>query len=309
MADNINDDTLDNPTTPQSENLSNDNIPANETDIIIPKQETENMEVHKHPHHVTHKKKGGEYLLEFLMIFIAVTLGFIAENMRETISDKAKEKEYVISIKKDLIADKASLNIWIPKLFEKISGYDTLISLLQNPGYTTRGSELYYYARFSTRSSVFSANNNTITELKNSGNFRLIRDKDVINALINFQRTIDNYLNLSTVDHKEAELLYPSLGNLFDASVFNTMIKADTTSNNFSADSVTSTIVMEKNFSKPIGNPQLRNHNKDNINLYIFYLHERKSSFIGEIRLLFQQKKNATDLIQLINKEYHIAND
>ncbi len=28
----------------------------------------ENMEVHKHPHHVTHKKKWGEYLLEFYMI-------------------------------------------------------------------------------------------------------------------------------------------------------------------------------------------------------------------------------------------------
>ena len=31
------------------------------------KLQTEEMEVHKHPHHVTHKKKLGEYLLEFLM--------------------------------------------------------------------------------------------------------------------------------------------------------------------------------------------------------------------------------------------------
>ena len=28
------------------------------------------MEVHKHPHHVTHKKKWGEYLLEFLCVFL-----------------------------------------------------------------------------------------------------------------------------------------------------------------------------------------------------------------------------------------------
>jgi len=26
------------------------------------------MEVHKHPHHVTHKKKWGEYLLEFSLL-------------------------------------------------------------------------------------------------------------------------------------------------------------------------------------------------------------------------------------------------
>jgi len=39
------------------------------------------MEVHKHPHNVTHKKKWGEYFLEFLMLFLAVFLGFVAENM------------------------------------------------------------------------------------------------------------------------------------------------------------------------------------------------------------------------------------
>jgi hypothetical protein len=35
---------------------------------------------------------------------------------------------------------------------------------------------------------------------------------------------------------------------------------------------------------KPRGNPQLRQHNEDDINQLIFYLHERKSSFVGEIR-------------------------
>jgi len=53
-----------------------------ESEIIDPKSETENMEVHKHPHHVTHKKKWTEYLLEFFMLFLAVFLGFVAENIR-----------------------------------------------------------------------------------------------------------------------------------------------------------------------------------------------------------------------------------
>ena len=44
------------------------------------------MEVHKHPHHVTHKKKWVEYVLEFVMLFFAVFLGFIAENIREDLS-------------------------------------------------------------------------------------------------------------------------------------------------------------------------------------------------------------------------------
>jgi len=46
------------------------------------------MEVHHHPH--VEKKGFKEYFLEFLMIFLVVTLGFIAENIREEVSNKAK---------------------------------------------------------------------------------------------------------------------------------------------------------------------------------------------------------------------------
>jgi hypothetical protein len=36
-----------------------------------------------------------EYFPEFLMIFLAVTMGFFAESYREHLSDKTKEKEYM----------------------------------------------------------------------------------------------------------------------------------------------------------------------------------------------------------------------
>jgi hypothetical protein len=43
------------------------------------------MEVHHHPH--VEKKNFKEYFLEFLMIFLAVTMAFIGENMRELLCD------------------------------------------------------------------------------------------------------------------------------------------------------------------------------------------------------------------------------
>jgi hypothetical protein len=45
------------------------------------------MEVHHHPDLHHRRKKFKEYLLEFVMIFLAVTMGFIAENVREGIGD------------------------------------------------------------------------------------------------------------------------------------------------------------------------------------------------------------------------------
>jgi len=65
MVDNTDEEHLDNPANTQSENLSDKIPPTKDTETITQNQETENMEVHKHPHHLTHKKKWGEYLLEF----------------------------------------------------------------------------------------------------------------------------------------------------------------------------------------------------------------------------------------------------
>ena len=53
------------------------------------------MEVHHHPN--VEKKNFREYLLEFIMIFLAVTLGFFAENLREGISDSTHANKYVQS--------------------------------------------------------------------------------------------------------------------------------------------------------------------------------------------------------------------
>jgi hypothetical protein len=55
------------------------------------------MEVHHHSG-MHHKKKNfKEYFLEFLMIFLAVTLGFFAENLRESQVQKDTTGKYVES--------------------------------------------------------------------------------------------------------------------------------------------------------------------------------------------------------------------
>ena len=65
------------------------------------------MEVHHHPK--VEKKNFKEYLLEGLMIFIAVTIGFFAEKIRENISDREKEKDLMQSLIIDLKEDSATI--------------------------------------------------------------------------------------------------------------------------------------------------------------------------------------------------------
>src|SRR4051812_22246805 len=88
------------------------------------------MEVH-HAH--SHgKKQFKEYLLEFFMLFFAVTLGFLAENFREHLYEQRKEKEYIVSYVNDLKKDTASIRLVTKHLFKNIHEQDSLIWLLQH---------------------------------------------------------------------------------------------------------------------------------------------------------------------------------
>jgi hypothetical protein len=50
------------------------------------------MEVHHHSHHES--KKWTNYLWEFLMLFLAVFCGFLAENQREHNVETHRAREY-----------------------------------------------------------------------------------------------------------------------------------------------------------------------------------------------------------------------
>src|SRR5438552_3677787 len=111
MAENTEEESIDRPPNTQSENSSEEIIPTNDTETINPNQETENMEVHHHPDLHHRSKKWKEYFLEFLMIFLAVTLGFIAENFRENIVNREKEKHYIENVIADLKTDTANITL------------------------------------------------------------------------------------------------------------------------------------------------------------------------------------------------------
>ena len=63
------------------------------------------MEVHHHPQLHHNSKPWKEYLLEYLMIVLAVITGFFAESLREHMSTKEKEKRYVNNYMEDLKKD------------------------------------------------------------------------------------------------------------------------------------------------------------------------------------------------------------
>ncbi len=94
---------------------------------------TENMEVHHHPDLHHEKKPWKEYLLEGLMIFFAVFMGFIAENIRESIDNNEHARQLTSQLVRDLKTDTMELtNVNIEER-QILKANDSLFNLLQQP--------------------------------------------------------------------------------------------------------------------------------------------------------------------------------
>ena len=266
--------------------------PAEETVTITQNQETENMEVHKHPHHVTHKKEWSEYLLEFFMLFLAVFLGFVAENIREHQVEKDRELEFIKSLTTDLRDDIKSLDSTIAFERVAISRLDTLIYLLNNPTLAKQnGDQLYYVARVGPRAYFFVNNSRTFDQLKNSGGFRLIRNAEASNNIM------DYYNHLGPV-----RLLEGNYNHEFDdykrvaAKVFNSGILRTQEGEN-------SEILRSNN------NPQLITYDTNMLNEVGFHTLQMNGSRRSKIVMLQNLKKTAEDLKSYLQKEYHLENE
>src|SRR5579871_4660422 len=109
------------------------------------------MEVHHHPDLHHRPKKWKKYLLEFLMIFLAVTLGFFAENIRESLVEQNKEKQFILSMIEDLKSDTIIFRQNIDNWYGNTIQIDTLVALLTNADIKNKSGRIYNLERVATR--------------------------------------------------------------------------------------------------------------------------------------------------------------
>src|SRR5215510_7831554 len=99
------------------------------------------MEVHQHIH--TPRKKFTHYLWEFLMLFLAVFCGFLAENFREQFMDHRREIQYMKSMLADLDSDTTQLGIQEGELINRLNSCDSVAYFLKSENIKNAGSEIY----------------------------------------------------------------------------------------------------------------------------------------------------------------------
>ena len=161
------------------------------------------METH-HPHHVTHKKKWTEYLLEFFMLFLAVFLGFLAEYQLEHKIEREKEIHTIKSLVQCLITDTVQLKSVVASVKSNINRLDNF-SKLKNADLSKENNKLKFLSESIpgfTLDPFFKTNDGALQQLKTSGMFRLVHKQNIIDSILQY-----DLINKSTV-YQEADYYY-----------------------------------------------------------------------------------------------------
>ena len=170
-------------------------------------RKSEVMEVHHHAQ-LHQPKKWTGYFLEFLMIFLAVTMGFFAENIRESITNNKKERHYLQSLTEDIKSDTAQLVRYIQFKKRVIGFCDSLAFIISHTTVFKNSNAFYNYSREMARYVRYYPADRTIEQLKNAGNMQLIGSWQLSNAIADyysktkFMEEVDQELNDETTRYR-----------------------------------------------------------------------------------------------------------
>ncbi len=251
------------------------------------------MEVHHHAHDPAaphHKKNWKSYFWEFLMLFLAVFCGFLAEYQLEHKIERDREIQYIESLIQNLKADTSNLTRTIKRNYQKEAAWASLLRLatkdLSNPELEKQFYSDFFKGAFGP---LFRPTDATVIQLKNAGNLRLIRKKEVVDSILSY----DSQNRLIT-DHNES--FSKQNDKVWDEAfpIIQTWIFADSLYVDFENREILS------NDLPALNNNKLQNQIFfGNLTRCILYTKVNRS-------YLIRQKAKAESLIDFLQSKYHI---
>ena len=184
MSDNTHEERLDNPEKTQSENPPYEINPTKDIETD-PNRKLENMEVHHHPN--VDKKRFKEYFLEFLMIFLAVTMGFFAENIREYFSNNERVTQLSEQLVQELKKDTAGLNETIAYQTNLQKNADSVFKILRKPSDVIDSKKLEHLIEKCFRVTTFTSSSGALTSIKNQLNLKQFSGSEISNYITDYE--------------------------------------------------------------------------------------------------------------------------
>ncbi|MEO7292572.1 MAG: hypothetical protein ABIW34_05690 [Ginsengibacter sp.] len=246
------------------------------------------MESHQ-VHSPAKEKHFKHYLFEFFMLFIAITLGFFVENIREHMVEKSREKEYVISMIADMKNDIKQLDSLNDRRKLKQQMIDSILFILDQPDPNIFGNQLYYFARWLPRPIRIITSDGTMQQLKNAGNLRLLQSKKSVDAIMEYDQLVRFNVNVEEREEILIQQFYPSLKKIFDPRIFEKMVSG-------------------MRISRPEGNPRLLHADKESLNEFYSHVHFLKN--VNSYSFEYEEKRMrmAKRVLNVLKQEYNLNN-
>ena len=160
------------------------------------------MEVHHHSH--TARKKWTHYFWEFLMLFLAVFCGFLAEYQLEHKIERERGKQYIESFYEDLKKDTTRLayliNFETHKIASLIKLHECYDSILKDQ----QPVSLIEIIKNSLSNNPFLMDGRTLRQLTNAGGFRLLQREDA-DSIINYEKNGNNFEDYQSTLYQQAQ--------------------------------------------------------------------------------------------------------
>jgi hypothetical protein len=223
------------------------------------------------------------------MLFLAVFCGFLAEYQLEHVIENKREKQYIVSLVRDVEMDIESLKQSSAARKKYINYYDSLVLLLKQNNKNSM-NDIYYYARFLLRMTEFNYHDRTIEQMKNSGSLRLIKSKQAADSITIY----DNEIIHRMLYQQEIELKFRNdilanlIGKIFNGHVWNEMVNDGS------------------EISRPADFPDFITDNSTLINDFIVQVVTLKTAYRVTNSIIERTIKKAENLIVHLKKEYHL---
>ena len=261
------------------------------------------MEVHHHSHK---PKKWKEYLTEFFMLFLAVSMGFIAENLREKHIEDERSEELMHAFVNDVKENQKQLDSLIINNQRLSRYYD---SMAFDNGFGRRQVDLLKLAENLDLKMYRFINKKTIFEqMKSSGALRYIQDKEILKSMLRYEENAD-YAEIRSMDNetdhynnKFRTILDEILPLSFYKYISDSNLKKYT-----KMDSIVSPRRFENNkiygaeIKKDLENTKFT---KEQINRMAKAWHFRRERLVFGLRYQIQLNQQGRELLELIEKKY-----
>jgi len=150
------------------------------------------MEVHHS--HLEHKEKPWkEYLLEGLMIFLAVSMGFIAENIREHLSEQNKKKELLEIVGQDFNKDLNQLMFHADYAKEKLKVCNEMLQFFDGDQSLISQKEYYHGLKQIKGWWFFNSEEKSRIEAETKGYFYTKENSKLVDAILRFNFFKNDY--------------------------------------------------------------------------------------------------------------------